>query len=324
MFRDFVNLLKKRKKTVRTVMGVALIFLGLFVIRAYRVHEVVVKVGRYPLTRRQVELRQDVSRVYYPESKRDDVGFIQLVQAYTLAEIFANNGREITPDQLEQESARIDANSRDRKTLNKVQDVFRGPFGMSKKDYLDIFILPNYAERMIHDGIFRSLASINEEPRNQAQDFYDSVEKNPSSFLAKAAADKRMHGSLCVGAEEGVVWKDENTVREEKARKDGPTLIDQSKKDPLEMEIRGQLDEEYKRYRTQLVEKWMTDLVRPNSPGTVLKQIVDHEANWYVLRLKSKQKNGGCFDAVRFPKPDFNQWLNAEKAKVKVEEFAKK
>ena len=79
--------------------------------------------GLIEITEKDVELRDKVVRIYYPQHKTPDAGLIQLKNAFTFAAILDQNGHKINDHILRNETDRIDASTKDPATLEKIKSM---------------------------------------------------------------------------------------------------------------------------------------------------------------------------------------------------------
>ncbi|MCM2277960.1 MAG: SurA N-terminal domain-containing protein [Oligoflexia bacterium] len=113
---------------------------------------VLATVAGEPITRRDVERREAVNRIYYPEYSKDlkNTSLQQLVNARVLQEILESHGRPVTDELLRQEALRIDRDTRKPDLLAQVKAVF----GADEPAYLRNYVLPVIVERLIYYEFF--------------------------------------------------------------------------------------------------------------------------------------------------------------------------
>src|SRR4051812_21484111 len=69
--------------------------------------KVLLEVGSYKLTEQDIAYRQKIVQILYPGEKRPDFAVNQLTQAFTFAQIFAQNDQPIRDEHLIEEERRI-------------------------------------------------------------------------------------------------------------------------------------------------------------------------------------------------------------------------
>lgn len=274
------------------------------------------QIGRFKIYQSDVDARSKIVQIFYPQNKIAEAGFIQLKNAYVTAAVLENNGHIINEHKLINESSRIDASSRDPKTLNKIKDIFRKNGKLDKEAYFRTFILPSYAERAL-PSVFQELP-LHAETLKKAQDFYAKVRANPEKLMEMAKEEKLSAEYLCISEAEGFTFSktDPEKKKSKKDKEKGPGLVDLSK--VANQELRDSIMSTMTNSSGDLVRKWFTDIVVPTKPGQVVSRIVDYYSSWMVLRLRTKNEKRACFEAAMVSKETLESWLEKEKAKVSV------
>ena len=135
--------------------------------------EIVASVGSYNITNKMVALREKVAEIYYPD-KKQKVGLIQLIKAYTTAQILENEGVKITQSDLKKEAKRIDENTKNTKILNQIKSIF----GKKTESYYQVFILPNLAKRVIQPFVFKADKKFVQKGFKKADNFLQKCRTN--------------------------------------------------------------------------------------------------------------------------------------------------
>jgi uncharacterized protein (UPF0335 family) len=274
---------------------------------------VLMKIGRFEITKKDADQRLQVVQIFYPSNKNNEAGLIQLQNAYVIAQVMENNGEVINEHKLINETDRIDASTKNPKMLNDIKAIFKNKSGdFDVKAYRKVFILPAFVERQI-SGLFQSLP-IHQRTHAEAMDLYHEALKNPSEFLKLGKAKKKKIGYWTVSRKNGLAFESEK--RSKKKIEKGNSLIDMSEKG--NKEVYEQVQQQFSGMQDEIVERWLSEIVAPTELGKMVDKIIDHSESWLVLRLIEKTNNEGHFEAVVFEKANFSDWLEAEKKKVSV------
>lgn len=273
----------------------------------------VLTIGKFEITDRDVELRDKIIKVFYPNSNTPDAGLIQLTSAYTYAAIMEQNGFQINDHKLKNEIDRIDASTKDPKTLNRIKQIFKaqnGKFDLDK--YKKVFILPTYVERLISTSFFQELP-IHQVTHKKAVDLHIKAKENSKLLFDLAKENKFKHGEWCISKVDGVSFTD-SKEKKSKEKYEGSKLIDKS--NIPNADIKNQIESEWAEQNKDWIERWFTDIINPTPQGEIVNSVIDYSESWMIMRLKSKNNTKACMDTVIIEKISFDKWFEAEKAKV--------
>ena len=279
--------------------------------------KVVAQVGDYPLTQKMVDLREKVAKVYYPKEPTK-VGLLQLTRFYTYAQILKNHNRPVTDQALEQEEKRIDANTRDPDTLNKIKDIF----GKDHESYRKVFILPAYVDRIFYYDFFLNTPELQAQFTNKAEEFFREATAAPQDFVKLAQKHSFTVQEVTLDPNEGLEWQPYGKAKE-KHKGEGPRMIDQSSKSKVQIDLQSRMEKEQNSFKKEQAQHWLAEVVANTKPGALFHSLVDMQEQWVVLKYLGKKpvKKGPpqyLFHAVNFPKADFSKWLTEEQGKVVV------
>ena len=124
------------------------------------------------------------------------------------------------------------------------------------------------------------------------------------------------HGEWCLSKSEGAKFIDSNDKKSKTKAAQGPKLIDKST--VPNSEIRDSIESQWMKQNQDWIERWFVDIISPTKIGDLVGPVIDYSESWMVMRLKEKNKDVACFDAVIIEKISLHPWLEAEKAKVKI------
>lgn len=129
------------------------------------------KIDSYNITQEQVDYRNQVIKIYYPQESRD-LGLEQLKKYYQYLVILKKHGRVLNNEVLELEAARIDKETKDQQTLDQIKKVF----GSDREAYLYTYVMPILVEREIYFGLYLK------DPKLQKTDFSSWVSEQIKAY----------------------------------------------------------------------------------------------------------------------------------------------
>ena len=283
-------------------------------------------VGDYKITKKDAALRNKVSHVFYPADPSDH-GVEQLINAYTAATIMKNIGFEITDKQLAEEDTRINNGTRDPGNLARIKDIF----GSDKEAYLRVFILPTLAERSIYGEIFLRSTKIQAPALEKVAAFMESARR--SSFeKAALAAGLKIQG-LSISLNDGFEWEsspeEEEPLEGKRSRHRPRKGRSQERKEQVKVvappsadmvKVQKQLQEDdIKEVRT-----WIDEILASMQPGEMFGQPVNFGEQWLAVKFVGPDRRAkGKYNllTVAFPKLNYQEWLDAEKAKITIKKY---
>ncbi len=275
-------------------------------------------VGDYTITQSMVDYRDQVAKIYYP-NEPTKVGLNQLMRSYTDAAIMKRYGRPVLSDALEREEKRIEQNTRDPATLGKIHAVF----GKDHSAYVQVFILPTLVDRIFYSEFFLGSPEIQQALKAKADAFFLRSVQEPESLIRAAMEQGLTVQEVVLNPDEGLEWG--------RAIKKGstPSVIDQSKKSSIQVTLEETIQKEQRAQEKELAHRWLNEVVGRTRPGAVFQNLVDMKESWVVLKYlgpESKPKPHYRFQAVSFPKADFQNWLKNESAAIpiQIEDSARK
>lgn len=250
-------------------------------------------VGRFSISDRDVSYRNAVTKIYFPEEKRD-LGRDLLIKSFTFAQILENNDHPISPDVLTKEAKRISDTTLKPEMLQSIKDVF----GADQEGYLKNFVLPTYAERVLYYEFFLHSPKVQEPSHQVAAEYLKETLAKPDRF-GRTPPEMPAKNKFVVSLTNGIVWDQEKSA--------AATMQEVAKN----------------QHRSQEALKWKAEVVDTLKSGQVFPKVMDLGDTWLVVRYLGPQKKDGVedyqFEGVLFPKANFDEWLKQEKEKVKVQ-----
>lgn len=292
--------MKNIRIAVRLSLAVLLIALAACS-RSCQKGDVVAEVGDYQLSKKDVELRDKMIAVYYPENKAS-YGLTQLVSSYTYAQILKNHGREITPDVLKAEEERINTSTRAPEVLERIKSIFKD----DHDSYLKIFILPTFADRVIYFDFFLKTPEFHLASKTKAEEFLKMIRSKPEKLREEAEKLGLVVSKFKVSLSGGLEW--ESPDKQKKQGPDLPPAVQERMKEQETTQI------------SQEGQIWMKEL-ESLKKGEVGPNLMERQDVWAVVRYlgpNPKQSSARDMEIVAFPKADYDAWLKAETEKVPV------
>jgi hypothetical protein len=240
-------------------------------------------VGQIKITDQDIEYRAKVSEIYYPGSGKRYVGLAQLIKGYLALAILKDLGHPADAAKIEAEAQRINTNTKAPETLRKIKDVF----GENRQAYLNVFVKPAYAERVLYFEIFLKDAEIQREPRNQAEKFRQEALAAPAAFGQIAVKHNVKAGRLKVSAKTGI-----GPVAEKSGLSAEPIGLDQA----------------------HVILKMVADL----PADQLITPVIEWPEGFQVVKLISKDNDSAIIDSVVIPKKSFDEWFWEKAVKIPV------
>jgi len=303
-----------QKKRILIALGIAVLGLaGFGLYRAFYKDRVIATVGDYEITQKDKTLRDQIQHVFYPKDPHS-YGLDQLTTAFTYAQILKNNGHEVTEHLLRAEDMRINKNTKAPEVLKKIRDLFKG----DDEAYQKVFILPTYAERTIYYDFFTKNPKAQERSLGRVREFLSELEKTKSSLQDLAKKSDLIFKKFTLSKEKGIEWEKETPAKKTGGAPEKPGLIDMSVQAPAE--IRNHVAQELQGKSLESAQFWVDNVIKYMKPGEVFQSPVDYEEAWLVVKyVKLLGKGKFQLEAVFIPKDNYQQWLEAETAKIRVQ-----
>lgn len=301
-----------KKKNLIIALGIAVLGMTCFgLYRAFYHDRTIATVGEYKITEKDKILRDQIQQVFYPKDP-NSYGLDQLVTAFTYAQILKNNGHEITEHLLRAEDMRINQNTKAPEVLQKIRALFKG----DEEAYKKVFLLPTYAERTIYYDFFSKSPKAQESSLAKVRDFLSLLEQTKRPLQDLASESNLMFKKFTLSKEKGLEWEQEARKKQKNDAKN-PGIIDMSAQAPAE--IRNHVDQKFQGKALESAQFWIDNVLNNMKPGEVLQSPVDYEETWLVVKyVKPLGKAKFQMEAVFIPKNNYQQWLDAETAKIQV------
>ena len=304
------------KKTILLTITISTV-ICFFIWKFYSIHldqEIVARVGDLNILRKDVEYRNQIIPIYYPNDKRR-LGLLQLTNAYTAVQILKNNGYTITDEMIAKESQRIDSSTRMPEMLQKIKNIFEN----DSEAYLKIFVLPVYAERIIYFDFFLHHPNLQKESLQVAKTFLQKALHSKISFksLAEKSGFKVIPLKLSLNelTQLGVDKENLNLP---------PDEFDNSRSQPGSSqdnsETLNKVKEKLQHAQIEHNKEWIEQIIKKLKPGQIFPYVIDDKEGWVVIRyVRPEKQNQYLLESVGFPKADYGNWLNQEKSKVIID-----
>lgn len=312
-----IALLDQRIKSYALcLVGPALLSLGIsiaarnYALKKHHELEPIASVGDLQISEKDVQNTNAITKIYYPDETRD-LGLLQLKNAYLMAQVLKNNGWEITDATLKTESKRIDQTTQRPEILAKI----KGLFPNNEHGYLYVYVLPVYVKRVIYYDFFLKNPAIHAPSKKVAERFLESVVHQPEKLVREAKNSGIRINTFEVSLSRGIEWNTNNGNR-----KSDISSSSAANKIPLDIQHQFQPTMDSRKVSEE-AQKWINDVANQLKPGQVFPKIVEMNDAWMIVKFSGQSKAASGvyhFEAVSFPKADFNDWLEKEKNRVPI------
>jgi hypothetical protein len=287
------------------VIGAAGLVALLIIYYFFIANPVLSQVGSITITKNDSKFRNKVIQAQDPNEKRD-IGLHQLTEAALNAEILRRNGHVINRDVLVKEAERIEKTTLMPEKLREIKKIF----GNDYESYLNDYVLPVYANRVIYFEFFLHDQKIQYASLFKAHEILkeilssggnmDSVEKKHGLKSAKAWFSVQF----------GRQW-----IKEKNKELDETSYGMQNGMSEAPAPVRNALQSNLQ--NNSASQKMVTDIFSKLKPGQVFDQPIDAHETWEIVKLLKKEKNRYMIQVLTLPKEDFESWYQKEKESVR-------
>jgi hypothetical protein len=256
-------------------------------------------IGSTEVRKADVKLRDEVVRVYFPEEKRN-MGFQQLYKSAVNLEILKSNGVEFTQEQVLAEEKRIQENTRDPQTLQKI----RALFGEDHDAFLRSFILPTLADRYIYNEFFLNSPHVHADSFLKAKELLAELAATPSDMAGVAKRNSLRSDIMTIDLNKGLHF-----ASLEKKSKIHPRLAALAEKSAHFLEAQSVRD----------AQAWHDQLLAQMSVGQIYPAPISFGENWVISRyIKKISEQEHQVEMIFVPKLNFADWYRQQKAKISI------
>lgn len=281
----------------------------------------IAQIGEWKIYKQDVNYRDQVIRLSFPEEKRS-LGQLQLEKSAVNLQILKNNGFSFSDLQIEDEIKRIDQNTKNPEQLQQIKQIFKDDPAAYRRN----FILPLLADRTIYIDFFLNNEKIHAESLGQATDFIAATKDKPEDFRRLATEKKYKILDLTVSMKNGLTWVDRSISKPNtnppKSEGNIPMKIQiaNNKNQELLDRVNADMSRATKSGQNREAEQWYESVLSFLKEGQVTLVPINQEKAWLVARLEKHEPNDIYrLEVVTFQKLDYGIWLEQEKAKVKID-----
>lgn len=232
----------------------------------------VARVGDIPVKEKDLQLRAEVSEIYYPQSGERHVALAQLVNGYLSVIALESLGYEVTSAILEEEAKRIQEKTKAPDVLKRIKDVY----GWDHGSYRRTFVRVVYAERMLYE-VFLSSKEIHREEHQKAEDFLAAVRARPGDFGAIAQGRGLKTFRLRLSLSKGIM-------------------------------LYGRQNEEARRGDVQQAQRILESL-STRKKGGLSREVLEWPEGYQVARFLRQEGEDCIVESAVLPKKDFTKWF---------------
>lgn len=272
----------------------------------------IAKVGDWKIYQADSEYRDRIILLDFPNEKRS-MGLYQLMKSAMNLAILKNNGVVIQKPQIEREEERINKSTKNPEQLAKIKAIF----GKDTEAYRRDFVLPALVDHMIYYDFFLTDEKVQAESLKPVLSFIQEAAAHPERFSDLAATKNLEVHQLIVSLKKGLIWIQKKKPLD---RHQGEPVQSSLENQEIFARIQADLKKRSEESINEEAQKWIDQIIRPLKVGDVASAPISREESWLALKLAKKISNDTYeLLVISFPKVNFNQWYEAEKAKVEVE-----
>jgi hypothetical protein len=282
----------KKKLKQKITLGIALLLLVIFGVWFFEGRHIVMKVGDFRIYDKDVEYRNKVIKMNYPDEKQD-FGLFQLQKSYTNYQILRNYKYTPIEKRLETEAARIDQKTKNPDMLKKIKEIF----GKDIAAYQRVFVVPAAVDEDIYYNFFNQQTSFQNESQKRAEDILKKLKETQEPFKQLAEKEQLPYRILQIDRMVGV--------------------------DPVDLETLKVVERFHEKEKNKKEDRyasyWIDTVLKNVKVGEVASDIVSIEESWLVPRLhKMVNKNVYLVEIIEVPKKTFSHFIEEESKKVPI------
>jgi len=248
--------------------------------------EVTSLVGETAITAEDIAYRQAVMAVRSGQEFPPHLALLQIIQESLMAEIGQAYDIVVSKDMLAAEAARVQADSRDPKTLARIQAIF----GDDEAAYHRLVLQPILINQLLH-ARFSLGHDIQAKPLARAQALLTAARAAPASLPALAK-------------EFGGEYRQLEIVEGRIRHGDDPG-------EAIAPEL-AQPDVEWPDYDREFIEQ----IVAKGQIGELHPKVVEDRYSFMLVRLLSREGDHALLESVVIAKLDFVSWFQAQSQRV--------
>lgn len=265
------------RSTALLLLGVC----GTAIILGACTEKIVARVGDQTLVRSDLQQRQKVSDIYYPDRSEDYVALAQLLKGYLHLEVLRKMEYPLDRSIMESEALRIDQNSKDKSRLDRIKQVYDD----DRDAYLRTFVAIVYGERYLYNEVFSRSSNTHSAEFEKAASFLARSKKTPEDFRKFARSQNLQLRTV--------------------------SLLTKSAKKPEEGAPSP--------WQDKPSEQVLRDLVSNLKTGDVYPDVVDWATGFQVLKLAQRQNDRLIVNIVWIPKKPFSNWFWDQAGGIPIE-----
>lgn len=297
------------RKIINIIVAFCILILGAGIYFFLFTNRTLMQVGDYTIKSNDTKFKDKINNIFYPNNK-ESYGLSQLEKSFVYAQILKNNGLEITESMIRQEEMRINQNTKDPERLKEIQKLF----GDDIESYRKVFILPTLAERVLYYDYFSNNPKAQEKSIAKANAVLTEIKNGKKNFKAVAQEMSLGYQVFTASKNDGIIYLNQPETYEQDSG-----IKDISKKQQVPLNIQKQLDEERKLQTIELAKFWIDKIAPSVKPGQIVEPPINFGETWIIARYSKRiNSNTHQFETISIPKDNFDEWLRAEKEKIKI------
>jgi hypothetical protein len=263
------------------------------------------QVGVWTIDSVDLQLRRQISELYYPGAADEVATLSQFVEALLAAELLARRGTLINDEWLEAEARRIDSETRNPDMLNRI----KGLFGNDRRRYLKVFVLPSAAKAKLWTD-FRADPQLRQAALQRARDALASWSSGVESWDRILAEQEMIRTRVKVTRGRDIEAIEDEAPAETVAprtkpkpnRPDTAARSGQAASAPHQvLQITPTPD---------LAARILDEVLGGLNDGDVAAEILETDEGFQLLRLiRRESRDAALCEVAAAAKPDFTEWF---------------
>jgi len=256
--------------------------------------------GNQTITQNDLNLQRKALQVSYQNTDMPEaVALGTMLRTCVMYEIMKSHGIPVTDDDLIAEERRIDENTKEPETLEKIKMVFA-----SKRDYRRLYIYSVLVPRVFSYSFARYNSDVQKGVHDAAESY---LQKAIAAQVDQTAAlfDTSNSSVVLITAYPDKPW----TVK-------APDTLhpENDSSAPQEFALWSESDSEM----CEWAERFYAEIIQDTDAPSLLQNIVELPSAYHVVYLKEKRDESALLESRQFVKKDSNEVFAEEAPKVPV------
>lgn len=302
--------MQKNKQLLYILGAIAFV---IFCVWFFEGRTIYAKVGDFKIYKKDIEYRNNLIRMNYPEEK-GDYGYKQLEKSYINYQVMRNHGYKEIERRLENEVDRIEKNTKMPELLKKIkEEIFKGDMSAYKR----AFVIPAAVDEEVFFGFYATQEKLHESSQKLAQDILEQLKSNPTA-LKKISHDMKFDYILYQISKDDIVLVNPETMKPVSNLHSRENFKGKPKEKIKSQESDAVVGDEGINPRAELAHYWNNVILKETRSGDPISQPISLNDQWYVGRVLKSDKQNKIVELVSIPKKSYSEILEAEKEHIPI------